>query len=412
MKIKRWFILAGGSATRWGGYQGVKNKCYVEIDGESLVDRAIRLLEDNGIVNYEVVLEGYDSKRKAFEGIARKAQEPFGILLGDCYYTEAIIKDATSRDVNTWAHYYNCLPNPWTGCPWEEGYIHLVPDWRWWLKKMHEFNDFCDRGLIEFVKDFQIDRFLRGYSTDEYRAATLDRHDIFWSDETDDLDYPQDYDMFIEHHAKNKAGYRDDKLSVIIPHHNTNKHLQILLKNLVNQKSSYPETEIIVIDDGSDVDNKPQPVSGVKIIYQPNRGVANARNVGLMASTGRYIAFCDADDNVEPDYLHTLYQIMRQNYDYAIFPFIVVSSGGTAPIRDELIGNNAVWAWCFNWRIFGDQRFNESLNVSEDIDLLQRIIKPDLKGYRASKPIYRYDWNANPNSLSKRFNKGELKRDK
>lgn len=411
MIIKRWFILAGGSATRWGGYQGHKNKCYTEIDGESLIDRTIRLLETNGVTNYEVVLEGYESKRKAFEGVAEKAQEPFGILLGDCYYTDAIIKDATSRDAETWQHYYNCLPNPWTGCPWEEGYIHLVPNWEWWLENMREFNKKCDSGEIVFVKDFQIDRYLRGYSTEEYRGAELDEHDIFWSDETDDFDFPDDYDKFIERHDKNKAGYRDDKVSVIIPHYNTNSHLQTLLDNLVYQKQHYyPETEIIVIDDGSNANNRPHPRDGVKTIYQPNRGVSNARNVGLMASTGRYIAFCDADDNVEPNYLHTLYQIMRQDYDYALFPFVVVSSGSIGQIRDELIGNYAVWSWCFNWRIFGEQRFDESLNVAEDVDLLRRIIKPELKGYRATKPVYRYNWNANPDSLSKRFNRGDLKK--
>ena len=92
MRINKWYILAGGSATRWKGYQGVKNKCYLKIDGETLVDRTIRLLEENGQNNYEVVLEGYGSKREAFEGIARKEKGPFGILLCDCYYTEAIIK--------------------------------------------------------------------------------------------------------------------------------------------------------------------------------------------------------------------------------------------------------------------------------------------------------------------------------
>ena len=39
MKIKNWFILAGGSATRWQGYQGEKNKCFVKIDGERLIDQ-------------------------------------------------------------------------------------------------------------------------------------------------------------------------------------------------------------------------------------------------------------------------------------------------------------------------------------------------------------------------------------
>lgn len=415
MKISKWFILAGGSATRWQGYQGVKNKCYLKIDGETLIDRTLRLLKANGVKDIEIVLKGYNSKREAFEGIAKKAKTGFGILLGDCYYTEAIIKDAVNRDVDIWMHYYNCLPNPWTGCPWEEGYIHLVPDWKWWLKKMHEFNVLCDKGLIEFVKDFQIDRYLRGYATHEYRATTLDKHDIFWCDETDDFDYPRDYDEFMKRHENNKLGIRQDKVSVIIPHYNTPDRLCKLLNKLIKQKIKYyPETEIIVIDDGSDCDMSwLHSCNLVKRIFQPNRGAAAARNVGLMASTGKYIVFIDADDDVEDCYLHTVYQTMRkEKCDYAIFPFWVVADNGVGQPRDELIGNYAVWAWAFTWDCINGERFDESLNVAEDVDWLRRVVTKDKSRFQSTVPIYRYDWNANPNSLSKRFNRGELPKHK
>lgn len=411
MKINRWFILAGGNATRWECYQGVKNKCFVKVDGETLLERTERLLRANGIDDIEIVLDGYNSKREAFEGIARSAQEPFGILLGDCYYTEAIIKDAVNRDDTEWKHYYNCLPNPWTGCPWEEGYIHLVPDWKWWLEKMEKFNKKCDSGEINFVKDFQIDRYLRGYSPDEYRGATLDEHDIFWSDETDDFDFPQDYDMFMERHEKNKAGFREDKLSVIIPHYNTPNHLRAVLNNLIEQMGKdYPETEIIVVDDGSPCDMSWLNNFNVKKIYQPNRGASAARNIGLMASTGKYIAFVDSDDNVEPDYLHTIYQIMRdKDCDYILFPFIAVANGNSVvQNRKELIGNYAVWSWAFKWDAINGEKFDESLNVGEDEDWLRRVVISEEKLYRADKAIYRYDWGANPNSLCKRYNSGKL----
>ena len=409
MKIKRWFILAGGSATRWEGYLGHKNKCYLEIDGESLIDRTIRLLEDNGVHNYDVVLEGYNSKREAFEGIAREAQEPFGILLGDCYYTEAIIKDATHRDETEWKHYYNCLPNQWTGCGWEEGYIHLVPNWEWWLDKMSEFNRKCDSGEIQFYKDYQIDRYLRGYSTEEYRGATLDEHDIYWNDETDDFDYPSDYDKFMERHEKNKSGIRDDRLSIIISNYNNNKLLRIVLENLCRQKADYPETEIIVVNDGSDERIDWVLDYGAQNIEKPNGGVSSARNIGLMACHGRYVAFVDSDDDVEPYYLHKLYEIMRQGYQYAVFPFYAVSENAVGKVRDELIGNYACWAWCFRWDIIGDERFDENLNVAEDVDWLRRVIKEGMNHYRSPDFIYRYNWNANPDSLSKRFNRGDLK---
>lgn len=410
MLIKRWFILAGGSATRWQGYQGVKNKCYVKVDGETLLERSERLLRANGIEDIEIVLKGFSSKREAFEGIARAAQCGFGILLGDCYYTEAIIKDAVNRDVDSWKHYYNCLPNHWTGCDWEEGYIHLVPNWEWWLEKMTEFNNKCSSGEIDFKKDFQIDRYLRGYSTEEYRASTLDDHDIFWSDETDDFDYPEDYDKFMDRHEKNKEGFREDKFSIIIPHYNTAENLRIVLDNLLRQKyRGFPETEIIVVDDGSIQDMSWLRDYGVKCIFQPNKGVAAARNVGLMAATGRYIAFVDSDDDVVSDYLLKIYKIMRRTgCDYAIFQYIWTNSGKLSTYQEDLVGNYAAWAYAFTWDCIGGERFDENMNVAEDLDWLRRVVTPEKKRYELKEAIYLYNWNANPNSLTKLHERGEL----
>ena len=353
---------------------------------------------------------GYKSKREAFEGIAKEAKGGFGILLGDVYYTEEIIKDMASRDVDTWKHYYCCLPNPWTGCPWEEGYIHLVPNWEWWLEKMQEFNSLCDSGEIEFVKDFQIDRYLRGYSnTHEYREHWLDDHDIFWCDETDDFDFPNDYDMFMARHEKNKNHIRKDKFSIIIPHYNTPQKLVRMLDSLKRQHSDYPEPEIIVVDDGSDSDLSWVMNYNVTLIRQNNGGVSKARNVGLRACTGKYVAFLDADDYVEPDYLHTMYQIMRTGkFDYALFPFIVELTGCVSWPRQELIGNSAVWSWAFTWDCINGEMFNEKMQVAEDIDWLSRVVTPEKRRFEPRKPIYHYDWNGNPNSLCKRYNRGEI----
>ena len=413
MVIKKWFILAGGSATRWKKYQGVENKCYLKIDGESLVDRTVRLLEANGVCNYEVITEGYDSKRKAFEGIARKCRTGFGILLGDCYYTEAIIKDATTRDVKEWKHYYNCYRNPWTGCNWEEGYIHLVPDRKWWLDKMAEFNAKCDSGEIKFEKDFQIDRYLRGYNTEEYRANTLDEHDIFWCDETDDFDYPEDYDNFMSRHEANKAGTRYDRLSIIIPTYNSAEKLDKLLDELVQQKVNNWDktTEIIVVDDGS-TDNTREVLERygamVKPLYQNNRGVAAARNNGLMASTGKWITFVDADDQVNSDYIITVHSEMSKGYDYCVYPWYHMDQDKVIFCFNELLPGAAVWCYSFTWECIGDERFNENMNVAEDLDWLKRVITEEKNRGQTDKVIYKYDWNANPDSLSKRYNRGDL----
>lgn len=209
-----------------------------------------------------------------------------------------------------------------------------------------------------------------------------------------------------------------NNLSIIIPYYDPDGTirpiLMRLLEHLYTQQGDYPETEIILVSDGSDIDwiteiNRPTMTI---VAFSDNQGASRARNVGLDRATGEYIAFIDSDDDIEPDYIHTTYEIMRQGYDYALFPFVAVSEGSVAFVRDELIGNYAVWSWCYNRRIIGKERFNEDLNVAEDVDWLRRIIKPELNGFRSRKAIYRYDWNANPNSLSKRYNRNEIKRAK
>lgn len=210
-------------------------------------------------------------------------------------------------------------------------------------------------------------------------------------------------------------------LSIIIPYYDPERviddKLKKLLSDLKAQQKDYPETEIVLVIDGCKYDwiyqipGEERPILKT-IAYDINSGLSHARNVGLDYCSGEFVSFVDADDGIEPDYLHTIYQIMRQGYDYALFPFIYETSGKVCGNRDELYGNYAVWAWCYNRRILEGKRFNEKLNVGEDIDWTPRVIKPEMNGYRSDKAIYRYDWDANPDSLSKQFNRGDISREK
>ena len=88
-----------------------------------------------------------------------------------------------------------------------------------------------------------------------------------------------------------------DKISVVIPTYNREK----LVSNAINSvlQQTLPVSEIIVVDDGS-VDGTKEVLSdfGDKIvyIYQENGGIAAARNTGIRAATGDWIAFLDSDD--------------------------------------------------------------------------------------------------------------------
>lgn len=90
-----------------------------------------------------------------------------------------------------------------------------------------------------------------------------------------------------------------EKVSVIIPVHNSEKYIEECINSVINQ--TYKNLEIIVVDDNSS-DNSLNIIknikdSRIKILKLPtNSGVAIARNKGIESATGKYICFIDSDD--------------------------------------------------------------------------------------------------------------------
>lgn len=88
------------------------------------------------------------------------------------------------------------------------------------------------------------------------------------------------------------------KVSVIIPCFNTGRHLGDAIRSVLDQ--TFADFEIVIVDDGSN-DNTPEVVrsfedSRIRYVWQENRGLPSARNTGIRASSGEYVAFLDADD--------------------------------------------------------------------------------------------------------------------
>lgn len=93
-------------------------------------------------------------------------------------------------------------------------------------------------------------------------------------------------------------------VSVIIPSYNRRQRLVRALDSVFAQ--TRPADEVIVIDDGSD-DGSAEMIArdypGVRYLYQQNRGVSAARNTGIRAASGDWIALLDSDDQWLPDKL-------------------------------------------------------------------------------------------------------------
>ena len=107
-----------------------------------------------------------------------------------------------------------------------------------------------------------------------------------------------------------EAGAKQPTVSVIIPVYNAGAYLSECLSAV--RRQTYADWELILIDDGStdgsaDVcDAAAAEDARIRVMHQPNGGVSRARNAGLDAASGKYIAFVDADDVILPTYLEKL----------------------------------------------------------------------------------------------------------
>lgn len=95
---------------------------------------------------------------------------------------------------------------------------------------------------------------------------------------------------------------RTPLVSVVIPAYNAAAILNECLESVMRQ--GYPELEVVLVDDGSTDDTAVVAKrfgECIRYIYQPNAGLAAARNAGHRLAKGEFVAWLDADDVCEPD---------------------------------------------------------------------------------------------------------------
>ncbi|MBW4659881.1 MAG: glycosyltransferase [Drouetiella hepatica Uher 2000/2452] len=104
------------------------------------------------------------------------------------------------------------------------------------------------------------------------------------------------------------------KVSVIIPAYNGDRFMRQAIDSVLAQ--TYSDYEIIVVDDGS-TDRTQQVLqlygSQIRYQYQPNQGVAIARNRGIALAQGELIAFLDQDDCFLPNKLALQVEKLEQS---------------------------------------------------------------------------------------------------
>lgn len=182
------------------------------------------------------------------------------------------------------------------------------------------------------------------------------------------------------------------KVSVIIPTYQHAHFVGQAIESVLAQ--TYKDYEIIVVDDGS-TDNTSEVLAEfgdqVTVIYQENRGLSAARNTGIRASKGEYVAFLDADDVWMPAKLEKQVPLFERNEaiglvysDLAYFDENEVRPGTAfeeAPPQSGMV-YSAIFIRCpipmptvIARRSCFDMvgLFDETLTACEDLDMWLRI---------------------------------------
>lgn len=182
------------------------------------------------------------------------------------------------------------------------------------------------------------------------------------------------------------------KVSVIITAYQHARFISDAIGSVLAQ--TYPDDELIVVDDGS-TDGTREIVTNygnqLVYIYQENRGSAAARNSGIRAATGEYVAFLDADDVWLPNKLelevkfldaHPSIGMVYSNYTYfgtrpgpAATGFAAIPPVSGQALKELFLSNPIssssvlIRKSCFEKVGF----FDESLVHGEDLDMWLRL---------------------------------------
>jgi glycosyltransferase involved in cell wall biosynthesis len=216
------------------------------------------------------------------------------------------------------------------------------------------------------------------------------------------------------------------KVSIVVPIFNTESYLNRCIDSILNQ--TYKNLEIILVDDGSTdrcaeiCDEYTVSDNRVRVVHKQNGGEASARNAGLVASTGEYIAFCDSDDELLPDAIEKMMvafsvdgidltvgaylEKTSEQVRYACTGMQIYSDIGTLMLLIMTDPNpygisyilSTINGKLFRANIIKEQNisFNETLVVGNDTEFIHKYLLRCKKVYDIFAPVYiyyKYDTN-------------------
>lgn len=233
------------------------------------------------------------------------------------------------------------------------------------------------------------------------------------------------------------------EFSIIVPVYNSASFLPSCLACVKNQ--SLEDWELIFVDDGSTdnsgkiLDEYALPDERIHVFHQENSGQFFAREKGIAMSQGEYILFLDSDDELMPDCLARLHEVICESKpDMIMFAYRVSYDDGRQDIerdmiadekkvispewlRENLISNNtynALWTKAFRRELFeGDKTDYSELSGTHFGEDKIRLLCPVTAAksiiyipcclyrynYRQGSTMHRFDANAIDRMLSEKM---------
>lgn len=205
--------------------------------------------------------------------------------------------------------------------------------------------------------------------------------------------------------------------SIVMPFYNSDKYIKQAIESCLNQ--TFSNYELIAVDDGSFdssrlildsyLNNKK-----IKLVAQTNKGVFEARRIGVNNSLGEYIVFLDSDDYLSFNALELLYDVIKtQNPDAILFGHHSVKNDNSVSflasleVDKVLVGNRTIieslyinnkgcpnlWSCCFSKKLFTNPIL-PSLTWCEDVLECYFALKNAKKLIIMSSKIYNYRINS------------------
>ncbi len=194
---------------------------------------------------------------------------------------------------------------------------------------------------------------------------------------------------------------KNPKFSLVITNFNKGRLVQRAIRSCLNQLLIRDYVEVIVVDDGSTDDSvalMSEFLPDVSLICSgENKGVASASNLGLREAHGEYWMRVDADDFLSAHACAFMGQVLDANphLGYVYADHIRVDRAGRRSEVISLASQDALFQHGAGvlfrtdlLRSYGG--YDEDLRNAEDYDLLARLIKAGVEGFRIPVPLYRY----------------------